>query len=316
MTKLASVFALAVSIVILGSGLALADSSGNFAATGTSASCTATPATFSASTCTNNAQCASGLTCVTGLCTGGACTTNADCTSGAFCNASTGLCQGLGGFTGSTLSGGTGTLSFQTSIQTPNGQGTTLLIRPSLDTGLFTETSLSTTINNATADVGIMVCVYVDPTVVGPGNFTGGLPVNPTQCVVYDQRIQQVSNTLFGNLASCIPPAPSGACTTDTDCPVGDTCVNPLGTALGGLCQAPAVGCNFQILLTTLSAHSFDFVVPVGNGKHNVVMTWAEIGTNKSTTGGSTASCVGPVTFTVQQVKNFHNDSTISFTNN
>jgi hypothetical protein len=222
----------------------MADSSGNFTATGTSASCTATPAIFNSDT---------------------------------------------GDFQGATLSGGTKVTSFSTSVQTPNGQGTTLLIRPSLDTGIFTSTKLSTTINNATADAGIMVCVYVDPLLDASGNVVPGqtgLPVKPTNCVVYDQRIQQVSNTLFSNLTSCISPAPG----------------------------VPAPNCNFEILLTTLSAHSFDFVVPVSNGNHNVVMQWGMIGSN--TAGGSTASCVGPVSMTVQQVKNFSNSQPMTFTTN
>src|SRR5207249_5544849 len=69
---------------------------------------------------------------------------------------------------------------------------------------------------------------------------------------------------------------------------------NPLDIPSGGLCQAPAPGCNFQVLLTTLSAHSFDFVVPMpGNGTHKVAVLWSEIGTTKSTTGGKIgrASC-------------------------
>jgi hypothetical protein len=252
---------------------ALADSSGNFTATGTSAACVATPATFNSNT---------------------------------------------GDFEGDTLSGGTEIASFSTSIQTPNGKGTTLLIRPSLDTGLFTATKLSTTISNATADVGIQVCVWVDPNVSarnGIRTYSGGLTVSPANCVVYDQRIQQVSNTLFSNLATCIPPAPRGACTRDADCSIGSVCINPTGGLLTGLCQAPAPGCNFEILLTTLSAHSFDFVVPVGNGYHNVVMTWQKIGKG-STAGASTLACVGPVTLTVQQVKNFSNDQTVRFDSN
>jgi hypothetical protein len=227
---------------------------------------------------------------------------------------------GAGAFTGATLTGGTSLTSLSTEIRTPNGNGTTLLIRPSLDTGLFTKTSLTTTINDATADVGLQVCVFVDPVVTGtPGHptYTGGLPVFPSQCVVYDQRIQQVSNTLFSTLATCIPPAPSGACTTDANCLAGSTCINPTDGASAGLCQAPAPGCNFEILLTTLSAHSFDFVVPMpGNGTHNVAVVWSEIGTSRNTSNGSTASCVGPAEVTVQQVKNFHNDSKITFTNN
>jgi len=138
--------------------------------------------------------------------------------------------------------------------------------------------------SNATADVGIMVCLYVDPTVDANGVVTDhGLTVYPTNCVVYDQRIQQVSNTLFGNLLTC---------------------------------TADSTNCNFEILLTTLSAHSFDFTVPVGNGRHRVLMQWAMIGTNNNTLGGNTAACVGPVSLTVQQVKNFSNNQEISFNTN
>ncbi len=321
MRKLASICMLSTLVFMLAAAGAFADSSGNFTATGTSASCVAVPATFSASTCTNSGQCPAGApTCTAGVCTSAtACTTSSDCPSDTVCGLS-GVCVGAGAFTGATLTGGTSLTSLTTDIRTPNGYGTTLLIRPSLDTGLFTKTSLTTTVADATADVGIQVCVFVDPVVSGsPGHqtFTGGLPVFPSQCVVYDQRIQQVSNTLFGNLATCIAPAPAGACTTDSDCPVGNTCTNPTDGVGAGLCQAPAPGCNFQVLLTTLSTHGFDFVVPMpGNGTHNVAVMWSEIGTTKSTAGGTTASCVGPAEITVQQVKNFHNDSRISFTNN
>lgn len=248
---------------ILMATAAFADSSGSFSATGTSATCTATPALFDAN---------------------------------------------AGGFVGSTLSGGTNTMQFSTSVQTPNGQGTMLLIRPSMTTGLFTATKLSTTVNNATADVGIMTCVYVDPTINAQGQVTNpGLAVNPMNCVVYDQRIQQVSNTLFANLLSCSPT--TTACTTNTDC----SALGSNYSCTSGFCQQ---NCSFDILQTTLSAHGFDFVAPVGNGTHNIVMTWGLIGQDKTTTGGQTAACVGPLSLTVQQVKNFSNSSPISFTTN
>jgi hypothetical protein len=292
---------------------AFADSSGNFTAMGTSAACTAQPATFVPANCSTTSPCPTGFTCSSaGVCTGGACSTDTDCgLSGAICSG--GECVVGGGFTGNTLIGGTALTSFQTNIQTPNGQGTTLLIRPSLDTGLFTATKLTTTINNATADVGIQVCVFVDPTING-NSISGGLPVKPANCVIYDQRIQQVSNTLFSQLTTCA----AAACTTDAGCAaLGEgTCVIPLG-ATSGTCSLPNPTCNFETLLTTLSAHSFDFVVPMpGNGSHNVVVTWAEIGTNNNTAGGNTASCVGPALVTVQQVKNFKNDQAIMFNSN
>ena len=294
--------------------LAHADSSGNFTATGTSAKCTASPAVFVPSNCTSDSQCPAGFACssTTGVCTGGACATDADCLTGTACIS--GTCIAGGGFTGNTLTGGTSLASFTTSIQTPNGQGTSLLIRPSLGTGLFTASKLSTTVNNATSDVGIDVCVYVDPTFVN-GAPTGGLKVNPTNCVVYDQRIQQVSNTLFGQLSTCLAPP----CTTDAQCAAigAGTCTIPVGSTSGTCSGSNIATCSFEVLLTTLSAHSFDFVVPMpGNGDHNVVVTWGMIGTDKNSGGGSTNACVGPVTLTVQQVKNFHNSQTIQFSSN
>jgi hypothetical protein len=300
-----------ILVVALAAASAFADSSGNFTAAGTSATCTAQPAVFVPANCTGAANtqgsCPSGFTCSSaGVCIGGACGTDADCgLSGAVCSG--GECVVGGGFTGNTLIGGTTLTTFEANIQTPNGQGTTLLIRPSLDTGLFTETKLSTTVNNATADVGIKVCVYVDPAISG-NSVSGGLTVDPTNCVIYDQRIQQVSNTLFGQLTACQP----AACTTDAQCAaLGE------GTCNAGVCSLASPTCNFEILLTTLSAHSFDFVVPMpGNGSHKVVVTWAEVGTGNNTAGGSTASCVGPGIVTVQQVKVFKNDSAISITNN
>lgn len=303
----------ALSVLSLHAVSAFANSSGNFTAFGTSALCTTQPATFVPANCSTTSPCPTGFTCSTaGVCIGPSCTQDSDCDlSGAICSG--GECVVGGGFTGSTLSGGTTLTSFQTNIQTPNGQGTTLLIRPSLDTGLFTATKLTTTINNATADVGIQVCVFVDPTISG-NSISGGLPVKPTNCVVYDQRIQQVSNTLFSQLTNCA----ASMCATDADCAaLGEgTCVIPLG-ATSGTCSLPNPTCNFENLLTTLSAHSFDFVVPMpGNGSHNVVVTWAEIGTDKNTVGGNTASCVGPALVTVQQVKNFKNDQPITFNDN
>jgi len=337
MKRLLTVVTILVFVFV--AAAAFADSSGSFTAKGSPMTCTATPATFSASTCTNSGQCISGLSCVSGLCTTGAACPAAGCPPGTYCNSSTNKCDGIGGFFGSTLNGGLNIPGqFTTNIQTPNGQGTTLLIRPSLDTGLFTETKLTTTINNATADVGIEVCVLVDPQLDNKGApIEGtGLTVNPTQCVVYDQRIQQVSNTLFGNLTDCTSTITSTTCTTDNDCPLGDTCTavscssttpcpgtatcsstnTTPGTCSSSFCQAPSPTCNFEILLTTLSAHSFDFVVPVGNGVHKVFMTWKMIGTQLSTTAGTTAACVGSAEVTVQQVKNFKNNSPISFTTN
>src|SRR5438046_10220975 len=102
MKKLTAVFAVAT----LGSGLVFAQSSGNFSATATGASCAI----------------------------------------------------GAGG----TLSGGTATTIFSTNVSTSSGNGVSLNIRPSLVTGLFTDTKIDTTLSSTSADIGIQVCVTVD----------------------------------------------------------------------------------------------------------------------------------------------------------
>jgi hypothetical protein len=204
---------------------------------------------------------------------------------------------------GGVLSGGIVASSFTANISTSNGNGVTLDIRPSLVTGLFTDTKIDTSISTASADVGIQVCVNVD------GSSAGILPA---PCVIYDQRFQQISSTLFSQLSEC-QLVTSTACTTTADCPTGDTCNNPTGATGAGTCTAPNLLCNFDLILSTLSAHSFDFVVPVGIGKpHTVTTTWSTVGSG--VTGNSKiASCVGPGIVTVTQVKVFNNSGSLSF---
>lgn len=204
---------------------------------------------------------------------------------------------------GGVLSGGITASSFTANVSTSNGNGTTLDIRPSLVTGLFTDTKISTSVSTASADVGIQVCVKVD------GSSAGILPA---PCVIYDQRFQQISSQLFSQLSAC-QLVTSTTCTTTADCPSGDTCNNPTGGTLTGVCTAPNPLCNFDLILSTLSAHSFDFVVPVGLGKpHVVTTTWSPVGAG--VTGDShVASCVGPGIVTVTQVKTFNNSGSLSF---
>jgi hypothetical protein len=205
---------------------------------------------------------------------------------------------------GGVLSGGIMASSFTANISTSNGNGVTLDIRPSLVTGLFTDTKIDTSVSTASADVGIQVCVKVD---------NSGAGVLPASCVIYDQRFQQISSQLFSQLAECQLVVAGTTCTTSADCPTGDSCNNPTGGTLTGVCTAPNPLCNFQLILSTLSAHSFDFVVPVGIGKpHVVTTTWSTVGSG--TTGNShVATCVGPGIVTVTQVKVFNNSGSLSF---
>jgi hypothetical protein len=221
--------------------------------------------------------------------------------SGNFSASGSSTACSIGG--GGVLSGGIVASSFTANISTSNGSGTTLDIRPSLVTGLFTDTKISTSVSTASADIGIKVCVRVD------GSSAGILPA---PCVIYDERFQQISSQLFSQLSEC-QLVTSTVCTTTADCPTGDTCNNPTGAAGAGTCTAPNPLCNFDLILSTLSAHSFDFVVPVGVGKPHVVTTsWSTVGAG--VVGDShIASCVGPGIVTVTQVKTFNNSGSLSF---
>jgi hypothetical protein len=207
------------------------------------------------------------------------------------------------------LSGGITVNSFTTNISTSNGNGVTLDIRPSLVTGLFTDTKISTSVPTATADVGIQVCVSVDGSPIDGSPS----PVKPAPCVTYDQRFQQISSQLFSQLSACSLGTNGAVCTTSADCTVTPFtfCNNPTGGTGTGVCINPNPLCNFELILSTLSAHSFDFVVPVGIGKpHTIVTSWSTTGNpdNKNA-----ISCVGPGVTTVTQTKVFNNSGSLSF---
>ncbi len=229
--------------------------------------------------------------------------------SGNFSASGTGASCAIGA--GGTLSGGTSLGSFTADISTGSGNGTTLDIRPSLVTGLFTDTKINTTISTSSADIGIQVCVKVD------GSSDGVLP---SSCVTYDQRFQQISSQLFSQLTECQLVTTAIACTATTDCAaLGSNyiCNNPTGVTGAGLCVVPNPLCNFDLILSTLSAHSFDFVVSVDNKKPHVVdASWKVIGAGASNGNASVASCVGPGILTVTQTKVFNNSGALTFSSN
>ena len=207
---------------------------------------------------------------------------------------------------------GTSCLMLDTTIKTSNGSGVTLLITPSAVTGLFTDTKLSSTITTATADIGIKVCVTVAGGVVLPNSDIGGMiTAGPTACVVYDQRFQQISNTLFANVASCSVGNAGADCTTNADCTGGTICGPDADSDADGTCT-----CGFDLTLSTLSAHSFNFIaqVPGDNVPHDVHAEWTLFGVNQTSGSSSVAACVGPGDVTVTQTKIFKNSgSTLSF---
>jgi len=161
---------------------------------------------------------------------------------------------------------GSSTPLLETMIQTPSGNGTGLVITPSLDVGLFTDTVVSgagTLTGSDSQETGVMVSVTVDGQPAQPEVQAGSPP--GTTGVVYEQRFQQLS-------------------------------VNNLQCGGGGMC-------NIDFVLSSMSAHSFSFVFPnVKQGTHaiNIYVTL----TNPPNTTRA-AACVGPGTLTVVQVKAF-----------
>src|SRR5207247_2027507 len=108
--------------------------------------------------------------------------------------------------------------------------------------GLFTDTKIDTTVATATADVGIQVCVTVDDSSAG---------IQPAPCVVYDQRFQQISSTLFSQLSACTTTTVCDlTATPPVACGTGYTCSSTTGP---GVCLNTL--CNFELVLSTLSAH-------------------------------------------------------------
>jgi hypothetical protein len=101
--------------------------------------------------------------------------------------------------------------------------------------------------------------------------------------VIYDKRFQQLSTDLFSTITEC---------------------------------QVPNSNCNIDLILSTLSAHSFNFVATnVGQGVHTLAVSWVFECTGNGGTmepcdttafpANSAGACVGPGSLTVTQTKAF-----------
>jgi hypothetical protein len=170
-----------------------------------------------------------------------------------------------------TLVGGISSIPDVT-VKVSSGSGVALVITPSLVTGLFTSNSLTSKNSTSTQNIGLEARVTVD------GSTANVVPEEGSDGVIYDQRWIQISSSVISSLAGCTALA-----TTTTPC--------------------------FQLVESTLSAHSFNFYVwNLTPGTHTIHTDWSiEGGTNGE------AACVGPGTVTVTQVKNFSFDSPLSF---
>ncbi len=105
--------------------------------------------------------------------------------------------------------------------------------------------------------------------------------VTPSAPVTFDDRFLQISTNLFSLLSTC---------TSDT---ADSTCF-------------------FDFNETTLSAHSFDWVVTnMSSGDYGITVSWNPY-TSFSAPNNALA-CVGPVVLTAQQTKIFNQNTGISF---
>jgi len=143
-----------------------------------------------------------------------------------------------------------------TSLHMPSNQS--LLITPSLETGLYTDTQVNGkngATSSATAIAGIRVRCLVDGNIALPS-------AAGNEGVVYDYRLQQLTATLGGviNTSTCGFDPVTGLFT----CTVTDEMID--------------------LLIDTMSAHSFGFIYPnVSAGDHTVVVQ-ALIDTQTGTT--------------------------------
>jgi hypothetical protein len=181
------------------------------------------------------------------------------------------------------LNGGRPSMMLDTYIQTPNSKFTTLLITPSLVTGLFNNTEVTQAMETSGNSAAVRVFVTLDGNPVAPD--TGS--VNAPNGIIYDQRFQQLSTNVFDQITTC--------------------------SAMNN--------CSIDLVESTLAAHSFNFVAPnVGGGNHHLQVSWEFECTDNTGmpttcttayTANTAGACAGPGSVTVTQVKNFSQNAPI-----
>jgi hypothetical protein len=174
----------------------------------------------------------------------------------------------------------TPTMMLDTTIKTPNSQFTTLLITPSLVTGLFNNTEVTGAMENSANSAAVKVFVTLDGNPVAPAS-TG------SPGIIYDERFQQLSSNVFDSIAGC---AMSNNCNID-------------------LVTSTLAAHSFNFVAPN-----------VGGGNHHLVVSWDFECTNNGTsapctmayTTNTAGACAGPGSVTVTQVKTFSQSSGVT----
>jgi hypothetical protein len=183
------------------------------------------------------------------------------------------------------LSGGSAVSILNADIKTPNSTFTTLLITPSLVTGLFNNTQVTGAMESSANSAAVKVFVTLDGKPVAPDDPNVAYPGNG---IIYDERFQQLSSNVFNSISGC----------------------------------SANNNCNIDLVESTLAAHSFNFVAPnVGGGTHHLQVSWLfectdsngnSIACSTAYTTNTAGACAGPGSVTVTQTKNFKQNSTIA----
>lgn len=173
------------------------------------------------------------------------------------------------------LGSGTTQTALTTTMKVSSGNGVALVIRPSAVVGLLTNLSLNKTNQSASSQAGVNFQVTVTP-LSGQAAPT----VTPKNPVTYDDRFISISTNIF--------------------------------TAIADQCSVLTDGCFFDFNETTLSAHSFDWVVTgLSAGNYGITVTWTPYSAAQEPNSAQT--CVGPVMLTAEQTKIFNQSTGISF---
>ncbi len=159
-----------------------------------------------------------------------------------------------------------------------------VLIGVSLETGLFTDTLVKSsggTKDTSNATAGIQIKVLVDGVEAAPG------------VVTYDKRSQTLSATLGGYFANCLDSNMDGITDVMTECDL-----------------LPE---EIQLVLDTMAAHHFNFVLANLPAGDHYIDVKAEIKSSTSSQSGSAnaLATVGKGSLTVEEIRGTNNDEGI-----
>jgi hypothetical protein len=179
------------------------------------------------------------------------------------------------------LGGGTENDALKTTMKVSSGNGVGIVVRPSAVVGLLTDVSLSGKSGGGTVTQSAQETVQFKVTATALSGQAAPT-VTPGDWVTYDDRFIQISTNLFSLLSTC--------------------------TSL-----SPATTCFFNFNETTLSAHSFDWIVTgLSSGNYGITVSW-RYNNNGTTAPNQALACVGPVVLTAEQTKLFNQSTGISF---